>query len=228
MDRGPFEWVMEIPTVTRLWAMAIVSISCLEYIGLLTELDFYYSTTTVFQKHQYYRLLTSFLYFGNLSFDLVFTLFFVIRHSAALEEQFHKTKDYIWFVAVICTMVILYSTFISDLYLLGSYLNDVLLFLWSRQNSDIDMSIMGIVQFKAIYLPFVYLVLGSLVKDNSGNILNHYAVGILIGHTYDFLNSALPKLHGGFNIVKPIWYWFENEDDQEVLRGDNNAVGIRL
>lgn len=227
MDHMPIEWLMEVPPVTRVWSVSIVVLSGLEYVGLLNKLDFYYSIDTVFNKHQYHRLVTSFLYFGELSMDLLLTLFFVVRHSRSVEERFRRKRDFVWFLLIICSMIILYSSFVSNLYLLGSYLNDVLLFLWSRQNSGVQVSFLGFIRLQAIYLPFFYLGIGSILKSEGKiEVFNRYIVGIVVGHVYNYLNESFPKLHRGLNPVQPIWYWFS--DQQQQLVDNDEFVGIRL
>ncbi|VEU19595.1 DEKNAAC100210 [Brettanomyces naardenensis] len=214
MERIPVDWLMEIPPVTRTYLIGVVGVSLLEYTGFLGRGDCYYSPDVVFKKGQYYRLLSSFLYFGTFSFDLLFTLYVVTRYSKALEQSYAKTRDYVWCLFVICTLILLYSSIVGNLYMLGSYLNDTLLYIWSRRNPDVEMTILGLVNFRSVYLPLVSVLLSRLVTSNFKVDWKSELAGVLIGQFFIFFNDMFPKLHSCESPLRPIWYWFKDDHER--------------
>ncbi|GMG21322.1 unnamed protein product [Ambrosiozyma monospora] len=218
MERIPLDWLMEIPPVTRTFVVGVVSVSILEYTGYLTKADCFYSYDSVFVKGEYWRLLTTFLYFGRFSLDLVLTLYVLVQHSKPLELSFMNTRDYIWFIGLLASILLLYSTFFSNLFILGTYLKDCMLYIWSRRNPDVDVSIMGVLNFKSIYIPFVSLTLSKVlsITENGISISSADFASMIIGHFYIFFNDMFPKLHSCDSPLKPIWYWFEKENDEEI------------
>lgn len=224
MERIPVDWLMEIPPVTRCYLVGVVGLSLLEYTGLISRSTCYYSVEAVFKKKQYYRLISSFFYFGTFSFDLIFTLYIVTRYSKALEQSYTRSVDYLWCLFVLGVMIIIYSSFVGNLYLLGTYLNDTLLYIWSRRNPDVDMTILGLVNFKSIYLPVVSVLLSRLAT--SGFKLNWRSelAGILIGQVFIFFNDIFPRVHCCHSPLRPVWYWFipEQVEQAEAIEGDAN------
>lgn len=218
MERIPVDWLMEIPPVTRTYLVGVVGVSLLEYAGVLSKSDFFYSPDAVFQQGEYYRLLTSFFYFGTFSFDLLFTLYVITRYSKALEQSYSKTKDYMWCLFVLSSLLLIYSALFGNLYFLGSFLNDTLLYIWSRRNPEVEMTILGLVNFQAVYLPIVSVVLSRLASAKFEINWRTEFAGVIIGQFFLFFNDMYPKLHDCDSPLRPIWYWGapEHGDDEQV------------
>ncbi|GME72768.1 unnamed protein product [Ambrosiozyma monospora] len=221
---------MEIPPVTRTYVVGVVSVSIMEYTGYLTRADCFYSYDSVFVKGEYWRLLTTFLYFGRFSLDLVLTLYVLVQHSKPLELSFINTRDYVWFIGLLASILLLYSTFYSNLFILGTYLKDCMLYIWSRRNPDVEVSIMGVLNFKSIYIPFVSLTLNKVlsITEDGISISSADFASMVIGHFYIFFNDMFPKLHSCESPLKPIWYWFEKENDEEIEVDDEPAAAENI
>ncbi|ODQ77069.1 hypothetical protein BABINDRAFT_10440 [Babjeviella inositovora NRRL Y-12698] len=241
MEHIPIEWVMEVPPITRSYTGLILLTSALEYIGMLSPYDCFFSVDKIFSQNQYYRLVTSFLYFGELNFDLLFKVFFITRSLKTLEESVGRTRDFAWFLLVNCVIVLLYSASLNNQHLLGPCLDDVLMYVWSKHEGDMQVGILGIVHFNVVYLPWVYMFFNVLANRGAGLVIQGEPAlsvktvimellmrGIVLGHTYYFLNDVLPKIHGeGWNIVRAPWYhswWsalFATKTEEEE-NGDGN------
>jgi Derlin-2/3 len=76
------QWFYELPLLTRLWTTSTVITSVLTYTHILNPYQLFYTFRSVYHKSQYYRLLTTFIYFGPPSLDLVFHIFFMQRYSS--------------------------------------------------------------------------------------------------------------------------------------------------
>ena len=67
-DRNTLEqWYYDVPIVTRVWTTAVVATAVLVQCQVVSQYQLYYTFSTVFTKRQYWRLLSTFTYFGPLS-----------------------------------------------------------------------------------------------------------------------------------------------------------------
>ena len=106
------QWYYDVPIVTRLWTTAAVLTSVLVQCKFVTPYQLFYSPVSVWQKQQYWRLGTTFLYFGPLSLDFMFHIFFITRYSRDLEESSFRgrTAAFAWLI-VYCAVSLLVSFF---------------------------------------------------------------------------------------------------------------------
>ncbi|GMM38970.1 derlin [Saccharomycopsis crataegensis] len=205
MENIPLELIRKVPPVTRCWIGGIVLMSILEYCGIVRQIDLVYSFEKVFHQHEYWRLLTCFLYVRRFSLDLFFSLYFTMTTSISLEESLGTTIDgtwdYLWLIFVNGLILILFATFIRPTYFLGSKLDDALLYIWSRRNHGARMEILGLVNFRAPYLPFVYAVINGLLN---GSTVVDMILDVVTGHIFFFFQDVFPTLHG-IHPLNPPW-----------------------
>lgn len=81
------------------------------------------------------------------------------------------------------------APFVS-VHFLGSSLTFMMVYVWGRRNEDMRMSFLGFFTFNAPYLPWVMLMFSVLL----GNPVTIDAIGILVGHTYYFLEYVYPAV----------------------------------
>ncbi|KAK9382930.1 Derlin [Kockiozyma suomiensis] len=198
-------WFFEVPPVTRYWTTLSVITSALVQCEVLSPYQLFFSFHTAVGKQQYWRFITTFLYFGPLSLDFVFHLFFMSRYSRMLEDTFFRnnTLDFLWLLLYSATSLLLLSPFASLLFL-GSPLSFSLVYIWSRRNPAVRLSFLGLFVFSAPYLPWVLFGF-SLVLNNAipkGDLL-----GIAVGHVYFFFEDVFPRLYGGVRPLSPPWRW---------------------
>jgi hypothetical protein len=67
----------------------------------------------------------------------------------------------------------------------------VIMYTWSRKDPDSLVNIFGF-KFKALYLPWAYIVIRVLMGGSPSQPL----IGIAVGHVYYFLVSVMPESHG--------------------------------
>ncbi|PPQ65412.1 LOW QUALITY PROTEIN: hypothetical protein CVT26_000037 [Gymnopilus dilepis] len=98
MPVGIEAWITQIPPITRGWLALSVLISLAVQSQLVTPLQLYFSPRSAFINGQPWRMVTTFFYFGPISLDFVFHLFFFMRYSRMLEESSfaNKRADYFW------------------------------------------------------------------------------------------------------------------------------------
>ncbi|KAK2764905.1 hypothetical protein FQN54_008602 [Arachnomyces sp. PD_36] len=197
------QWFFEMPPCTRWWTAATVATSVLVQCHILTPFQLFYSFRAVYVKSQYWRLFTTFIYFGPLNLDLLFHVFFLQRYSRLLEESSGSPADFSWLLMYAMSSLLLLSPFLS-LPFLGSALSSSLVYIWSRRNPETRLGFLGLLVFTAPYLPWVLMAF-SLVMH--GIVPKDEICGVVVGHVWYFFNDVYPSLHGGHRPLDPPGWW---------------------
>ncbi|KAI9677652.1 MAG: Derlin-2 [Caeruleum heppii] len=211
-------WFYEMPPCTRWWTTATVATSILVQCQVVTPFQLFYSFQAVWGKSQYWRLLSTFLYFGPPSLDLLFHIFFLTRYARLLEESTfsaststapstgilrRSSADFSWLLFYATTSLLLLSPFVS-LPFLGSPLSSSLVYIWSRRNPDTRLSFLGLLVFSAPWLPWVLMAFSVVVH---GVIPRDEIMGVVVGHVWYFFNDVYPALHNGQRPLDPPMWW---------------------
>ncbi|RKO97825.1 hypothetical protein CXG81DRAFT_2083, partial [Caulochytrium protostelioides] len=212
-------WYTDLPPVTRTYITLIFATTLACQLDLLSPLQLYFNWSLIVNNGETWRLLSSFLYFGPLSIDFLFHMFFLGRYSRMLEEGSFQGRgaDYLWMVVGIgmCGMVLLsplLNARTTSLPFLSSPLTFMLVYVWSRRNPYIQLNFLGLFNFSAPYLPWVLLGFTVLLNNQfpAGDLL-----GMGVGHLYYFCEDVYPTLPGpGFGGRRPLatprlvtWAW---------------------
>ena len=130
--------------------------------------------------YQYWRILTTFLYFGPLSLDLLFHVFFLQRYSRLLEESSGRSPAHFSWLLLYATTLLLALSPMLSIPFLGSALSSSLVYIWSRRNPETRLSFLGLLVFTAPYLPWVLMAF-SLVLH--GTVPKDEICGVIVGHS---------------------------------------------
>jgi len=129
---------------------------------------------------QYWRLATTFFYFGPLSLDLILHVFFLQRYSRLLEESAGRSPaQYSWLLAY-ATVLLLAMSPLFSLPFLGQGLSSTLVYIWSRRNPDTRLSFLGLMVFRAPYLPWILIAFSFIMH---GSVPKDEICGIVVGHS---------------------------------------------
>lgn len=171
-----------IPPITRIWAGSAFVLALAEYTHLTSSYQLWFSPRLVFERGQFWRLLTCFAYFGPLGIDFLFHIFFFVRYSRMLEENHYagRKADYVWLLIVSSAALLLLSP-LATLPFLGSPLAFVLVYVWSRRNRHVRLSLFGVLIITAPYLPWS-LVAFSWVLNGSPKAAVGDILGVAVGH----------------------------------------------
>ncbi|PWN24845.1 Der1-like protein [Jaminaea rosea] len=186
-----------LPPITRLWAYSSIALSLSEHIGLLSRFSLFYSPSLAFlpPNPQPYRAITTFLYFGPLGIDFFFHLFFFVRYARMLEENHYAghPADFAWLVLVCAIGLLLVApVVVAGVPFLGGALAFCLVYLWSRRNKHVRLSLFGVLVITAPYLP-VALCGFSWVLTGSATAVKGDLLGVGVGHVYYFFADVWPK-----------------------------------
>ena len=184
------QWYYDIPVVTRTYATLSVITSLLCQLKWINPLQLFFDVNLVFRQREYWRLITTFVYFGTFGLDFLFYLFFLVRYCRMLEEGSFRgrTYDFAWMLGLGgCALLVLAP--IVHLIFLGSSLTFMMVYIWSRRNPDVRMNFLGLFTFNAPFLPWVLMGFSLLLN-------NHFPVndgiGIVLGHIYYFFDDVYP------------------------------------
>ncbi|GAA6040264.1 hypothetical protein JCM8097_009394 [Rhodosporidiobolus ruineniae] len=161
---------IDIPPITKAYLIGAVGTSVAVQCNFVTPLQLYFTWRSAIDNGQVWRIVTCFLYWGPLSLDFFFHLFFFMRYSKMLEESaFHgRRADYVWLLLVSCTLLLILSP-LSPTPFLSSPLSFTLVYLWSRLNPLVRLSLFGIITITAPYLPYA-LCLFSWALSSGGPV----------------------------------------------------------
>ncbi|RPA83842.1 Der1-like protein [Ascobolus immersus RN42] len=205
-DINPLEqWFYDIPVVTRYWTSAAVLTSVLVQCNFVTPFQLFLSLPKVYKRREYWRLLTTFLYFGRLDVDLLFHLFFLSRYSRLLEDSFvrARTADYAWLLFYGAVSLLALSP-VTSIHFLGRPLSYALVYIWARRNPTIQLSFLGLFVFTAPYLPWVLLGFSLILH---GEVPKDDLLGIVVGHVYYFFQDIYPRMYNGSKPLDPPQWW---------------------
>jgi len=178
--------LLDAPPITKAVMIGAVATSVAVQCHLVTPFQLFFTYRAAFENGQVWRIVTNFLYFGPLSLDFFFHIFFFMRYSKMLEENtFHGHKaDYVWLLMVSSALLLLLSP-LSPQPFLSSPLSFTLVYLWSRLNPSVRLSLFGVVTITAPYLPYA-LVIFSWALSNTWNAVIGDLLGITVGHFWYF------------------------------------------
>ncbi|KAL7418148.1 Derlin [Mrakia frigida] len=186
-------WVREIPPITRAWVGLCIASSIAVQCKIVAPLHLYFSWKSTFGKMELWRPISTFIYFGPLSMEFLIHLFFIMRYSRLLEENSYANRraDFLWLLIVCSAMLLLISPLFTVPFLSGS-LAFALVYIWSRRNPSVQMSLMGVITLRAPYLPLA-LVGVSWAMYNDWRSAVADGMGCVVGHIWYFGMDVWPQ-----------------------------------
>ena len=184
--------LQNLPAFTSVWIAGALCLTMLEHLGFVSEHQLFFSTYYVFQKHQYWRVVTSFMYFGKIGLIFAIRILELIRFASDLEAHtFGPTRraQYAWFLLCSSLSLLLVGSLLSIRFM--SYpLSWILTYIWSRKSRHMHVTFLGVLTITAPYYPFIELLF-TLVQSNVE--FKDIMVGLLLGHLYYFLEELWPR-----------------------------------
>ena len=179
------------PKITKILTLSSIFISLLTWFEIVSPYSLYINYNLVFKRFQLWRILTNFFYFGNSSMNLILHMLMFFRNSKLLEKKVFKgiAPDYLYFIlfTMICLLIINY--FIKEIFLSGS-LSFAMTYYWGRKSKNTNIEFMGMFNFRAPYMPWMYLIFSFLLNSDIKDDL----LGLIVGHVYYFLKEIIPRI----------------------------------
>mmetsp|Transcript_19252 Transcript_19252/g.28418 ORF Transcript_19252/g.28418 Transcript_19252/m.28418 type:complete len:232 (-) Transcript_19252:110-805(-) len=189
----PLHWFHEIPFVSKTYLSLVCATTALTALDVITPFQLYINWTMIIEDFEIWRIFTNFLFFGNLGLNFLFHLYFLVRYCRLLEEgEFNRKKsDFIFFIFFGGTLMVSLQPLV-ELEFLGSSLTFMMVYVWARRNEHIQMSLFGLFNFNAPYLPWVFM--GYSLMASTKETLASDLLGIGVGHIYYFLAYIYPQV----------------------------------
>ncbi|XP_039122879.1 derlin-1.1-like isoform X1 [Dioscorea cayenensis subsp. rotundata] len=211
---SPTEYYKSLPPVTKTYGVICLMITTAYYFNLFDYDTISLSYVHILKQFQVWRLVTNFFFIAPFSTYFGIRLLMLARYGVLLEKGPFKerTADFLWMMifGALCLLMINMIP-IFRYWFLAPSLVFMILYVWSREVPNSQITFFGLVTFQGVYLPWIMLGL-DLIFNNPlmGDIM-----GILAGHLYYFL-AVLYPLSGRKNVLKtPLWvfkvvaYWGE-------------------
>ncbi|KAM5193912.1 derlin-2-like [Mantella aurantiaca] len=187
-----------ILSVTQAYTAACLITTAAVEADIISPFQLYFNPELIFRKLQIWRLITNFLYFGQLDFSFFFNMIFMYRYCKMLEETSFRgrTADFIFMFLFGGFLITLFGLF-SNLSFLSQAFTLMLVYVWCRRNPFISISVFGLVTLQAPFLPWVLLFFSLLTGDS----IHVDLLGIAAGHIYYFLEDVFPNQPGGKKLL---------------------------
>uniref|UniRef100_A0A6B2E4H3 Derlin n=1 Tax=Phlebotomus kandelakii TaxID=1109342 RepID=A0A6B2E4H3_9DIPT len=189
---------LQIPIVTRIYTTACVITTLAVHLDLVSPFQLYFNPTLIVKHYQVWRLATTFLFFGTISFSFLFNMIFTYRYCRMLEEGSFRSRsaDFVMMFLFGGVLMIISAIFVNLLFL-GQAFTIMLVYVWSRRNPSIRMNFFGLLNFQAPYLPWVLLSFSVIL----GNTIWVDLMGMIVGHVYYFLEDVFPNQRNGCKLL---------------------------
>ncbi|ETW39550.1 hypothetical protein PFNF135_05580 [Plasmodium falciparum NF135/5.C10] len=180
-----------VPLITRLYLILSFALMVLCSLDIISPLSLYLNWNLVLREHQYWRLITCFLYFGSFGIHFFWDVYVLIYYCSSLEEVTFRNNsaDFLWMIILCCCMLLGVSYMFGGVYFYSSCIINVITYIWSKNNSTTRLTILFFT-IRASYLPWALTLLSLIVDYNS----NDNFFGILVGHIYFFFTSIFPHM----------------------------------
>lgn len=199
---------MSLPPITRILLTTYLFTGLGIFLRILPVMLFVHSWKGVFRLPipQVWRLMTNFCIVGAPSINYLFQLVWLVRYGAAYESaRFgQNAADALVMLGVGMASILaldgLLPVFFRAL-VHGPSLVFMLIYLWSRENPESNVSFFGVIKFKGQWLPFALMGIDMI----QGASITADLAGILGGHVYYFLTEIYPSATGRQLISTPVW-----------------------
>jgi len=103
-----------------------------------------------------------------------------------LEESAASIAHFAWLLAYAATSLLLIAPLFNQAFL-GTTLSSTLVYIWGRRNPDVRLSFLGLLTFKAPWLPWVLIAFNVVLH---GHWPKDELCGIAVGHGKDIIKMS--------------------------------------
>lgn len=208
---GPAAWYQALPPITKFYATACFAVTVITSLQLFDARYLVLHWPLVYKNYEVWRLATNFFCIGGFSLKFVMRMIWILQYGAALETQVYQFEpaDYL-FMYIFCALGMLAASVIPTIGLMtyGTSMIFVLIYIWSKNFPDQQVSIYGLFKIMSFYVPFAFVAIELLL----GADIRPGCIGIAVGHLYYFLYAMYPQTSGTQLIKTPesLKHWLAN------------------
>lgn len=177
--------------VTACIAGASFTMSVLKCFDILTDFDLHFSKFLIFEKHQYWRLITSMLYTGELGFNSIINLYMLVQHTAIIESKIFidRTQEFIIFILFGMFLITTESMMTDQLFMIDSFIAFATYY-WSKHCGDHEIAVAFIpTPIQAAYLPFIQI--GLCIYEEKYSFLKSKIIGFIAAQITFFIRDVV-------------------------------------
>jgi derlin-1 len=127
-------------------------------------------------------------------FALLMHLYFLNSWLSSLETEMFRGRKGDCFMMLMFIMISLSVIGIAaKMAVLTNSFSTAIVYIWATQNPTQIVQFMFGLRFKAVFLPWVFLIFDVI----QGGSPIPGIIGIIVGHSYHFMENIYPQTHGG-------------------------------
>ena len=224
-----FKLMSGVPPITRVLILTTIFMAISINIQICDDTLFYFDIDRISRKKEYWRLFTPILFHGKFSTFSLINAYIFYQYTAGLEEQTFRTKsdDFFYLLCLIFGFLI-GICYLTEVPYISHWFLEIIIYLWSKDNHNQIIHMMGFFRMRAGHLPFFYffftLILGGSLFSN--------IMGMVFGHILYYLYFVVPKLPftRGVNIlaapkfVKTVIGWLQLDSNREIVLEEGDFV----
>ena len=184
-------WYLNLPVVTRTYVTACCLTAAAITFHVVEPIKLYLNFDRIVARHEYWRLVTTFIFFGSLNGNFFFHMHYLCNYFSRLENQCYRTRPVSFLVMLFSGAVLMiFAAYFLNILFLSSTMILYVLYVWCRRNPHEQLSIFGVLTVSAPYLPYLFILISLTMKQPVQDEL----LGIVVGHTFWFVTDVAPKI----------------------------------
>lgn len=188
------QWFWGIPIVTRLVITSALLLSAAVTFDIVTPLNLIYSSSLVWKEGQYWRIITSLLFYDRINFNCFFNLHTLYMFCRRQEEHFYL-RDAFQFLFLLVRVGAALLFFSSSPLSSGQFFL-ALMYLWCKRFPEEQLAIFFIVTVRAPYLPLVMVVMSLANSEDMMRTLKEDTIGLFVAHFFWYISDVFPMISG--------------------------------
>ena len=201
----PQRFFEQIPPITKWLVTTSFVLTLAGNFGIVNPSYLALVFSLTFKHFELWRLVTTFLFGGQLGFPFLVNMVFLYKHSRQLEEGLYKDRpaDYLFFICF-SAFVLLIVGFSLNFYFLALGLMMAVIYHWSRANETAVVTFWFGISFPGSYLPWALCIFTVL----TGGVPIIQLFGILAAHIFHFLTITYPSTaRGAAPLISTPWFF---------------------
>lgn len=196
--------MLKTPPITRYFILssAVITILSSAFNGNRWPRFLHFEWTPFLFQFQWWRIVTAFLFFGQLDIFYPLTMQFVWQHMGQLERLNSKNPEDFVVMTVFgaLALILLYPLLGISMKMVGHNLATFYVYIWARTFEGSDVNFMDFFTLKAELMPWFFCLQTFLLEQE---VPLADLIGIVVGHIYYYLRNK-----GVLTVPAAVQEWF--------------------
>ena len=196
--------ILKTPPITRYFILssAVITVLSSAFNGNRWPRFLHFEWTPFLFQFQWWRVVTAFLFFGQLDIFYPLTMQFVWQHMGQLERLSSKNPEDFVVMTVFgaLALILLYPLLGISMKMVGHNLATFYVYIWARTFEGSDVNFMDFFTLKAEMMPWFFCLQTFLLEQE---VPLADLIGIVVGHIYYYLRNK-----GLLTVPAVVQEWF--------------------